>query len=824
MIQDVRYGLRMLAKNPGFTAVAVLSLALGIGANTTIFSALNAVLLRSLPVRNPQELHLINWVGRNPQCSDYNGPSTSDTPGGFTVGASFSYPAYCGFRDGSTGFADIFAFSPGKSVIVVGHGEPSTAEVMLVSGNYFSGYGAGSLIGRPIVPEDDQPGAAPVAVITYRWWEQHCGLNPIVIGQTVTINETSFTVVGVLPRNYLGPLAGDPSDIYVPLSTQSQVWPARSLNSPDCWWLQIMGRLAPGADEAQAQASLAVLFRQTLSLSKTKMDQGGILLEDGSSGPLMHRRRLAKPFLALTAVVGVVLLIAGANLAGLLLARGAARQHEMAVRAAMGAARWRLIRQSLIESLVLSLIGAGLGLVVAAWSKQALLGFLTVNPDDSRFDLRTDTHVLVFTFGVSVFTALIFGILPAIRASQVDPAKALKNRSAIGAPRLNLGKALVSVQVGLSVLLVVGAGLMIRTFANLARVTPGFDPENVLLFKVKPADAGYSSQQNIDVYDRIRTAIAAIPGVRAVTFSAFPLVSGTDSNSDIEFQGGEKGAGRKWLTYFLPIGEDFFRTMNIPLLVGRDFTAADTATSPPVVIVNETFARRYFSGENLIGRTFILHHRTTRTVQIVGVARDAKYNRVRADVPPLMYLSQRQLAGGAVSFAVRSVLPPFSLLPAIRQAVAAIDPNLPLSAINTQEGLLKQSIAPDRLFASLGGALALLAMLLSCIGLYGLMAYNLARRTREIGIRMALGATPANVARPILREAVVLAWIGLAAGVPVALTLTRFIKSQLYGVAPTDPMTLIGAGVLLMAVAILSAWIPARRAMKINPMEALRCE
>ncbi len=821
---DIKYAFRQLRKSPGFTVVAVISLALGIGANTAIFSALNAVLLRSLPVRSPHDLRLINWVGRNPKLSGYNGPGWSDVAGGFEMGTSFSYPAYCTLREHGTGFAEIFAFSSPMSAIVVGHGEPATTSAMAVSGNYFAGYGAGPFIGRPITPEDDKPGAELVTVITYRWWEQHCGSNPNVVGKAVTISKISFTVIGILPRNYVGPVAGDSANIYVPMSVTPRLRPTQPLDSPDTWWVQIMGRLAPGANQTQAQASLSVLFRQSLNMSKVTMDEGGIMLEDGSRGQLMLRRELAKPFFMLTIAVGMVLLIACANLAGLLLARGAARQHEMAVRAAIGARRWRLIRQSLTESLVLSLIGGGLGVVVAAWGKQILLGFMASLPEGFTFDLRTDKNVLMFTLVISLLTSLIFGILPAIRASRVDPAKALKNRSALGAPRLIMGKVLVAVQVCLSVLLMVAAGLMVRTFANLARVAPGFDPENVLLFRVRPADAGYGEKQYIDVYDRIRTAVTGIPGVRAVSFASFPLASGTSSSDDIEFQGGQNEAGRKWLTNYLEVGEDFFGTMNIPLLLGRDFTTADTAAGMAVAIVNETFVRRYFADRNPIGQTFIMHHPTSHTVQIIGISRDVKYKGVRENIVPLIYLSLRQHASRGVSFAVRSVVPPYSLMPAIRQAVAQVDPELPLSVIRTQAEVLNKSIAPDRLFALLGGSLALLAVLLSCVGLYGLMAYNVARRTSEIGIRMALGATPANVVRPILREAVVLATIGLAAGVPVALALARLIKSQLYGVAPTDPMTLIGASGLLMAVAFVSAWIPARRAMKIKPMEALRCE
>ncbi|MBI5383193.1 MAG: ABC transporter permease [Verrucomicrobia bacterium] len=821
--KDVRFAIRQLLKSPGFTAVAVISLALGIGANTAIFSGLNAVLLRSLPVRDAQDLRLINWTGRNPQYSGYTGPGTTDVPGGFTVGTSFSYPGYCVLRDGNTGFSDVYAFAT-KGVTLVGHGESRFTEALLVSGNYFSGYGVRPFIGRPILPEDDQPGAPLVAVITYPWWERQCGSDPNVVGKPVTINQHTATVIGVLPRNYAGPLPGDEATVYLPLNAQPQLWSHQPLEL-DRWWLQVMGRLAPGANEAQAQAGLSVLFQQALNQSKTKMEQGGIVLEDGSRGQLILHRQMAKPFLALTAAAGIVLLIACANLAGLLLARGAARRHEMAVRAAMGAGRWRLIRQSLVESLTLSLLGAGLGLLVAAWSRPALLGFLLeYSRDDTRFDLQTDDRVLAFTVLVSVITAVIFGILPAIRAAEAHPAEALKHRSAMAAPRLTLGKGLVAMQVSLSVLLVVGAGLMIRTFANLARVAPGFDAENVLVFRVRPSDAGHPREQYVEVYDRIRSAVAALPGVRLVSYSAFALVSGSSSSDEMELPGRPNESGRKRNIEYLKVGEDFFRTMNVPLLAGRDFTSADSATAHSVVVVNQTFARRYFPDEDPVGKTFTFHDQSPHSVEIVGVVRDTKCYRVRADAEPLIYVPQRQSATRAVSFAVRSVLPPGTLLPAIRQAVAGIDPHLPLFSISTQQVLLDRSIAPDRLFALLGGALALLALLLSCVGLYGLMAYNVARRTPEIGLRMALGATPRNVSGPILREALWLVLAGLAVGVPGALALVRLVQSQLYGVAPADPVTFVCGGALLIVVAMLSAWIPARRAARVDPMVALRCD
>jgi len=823
--QDIRYAVRMLAQSPRFTAVAMLSLALGIGANTAVFSALNAVLLRSLPVRNPHELRLINWIGRNPRLSSYTGIGTSDVPGGFTVGTSFPYPAYRDFRDQGTGFTDVFAFfAVSKGVTAVMRDEASIAGALLVSGNFFKGYGADTLIGRPIVPEDDRPGAAPVAVVTYRWWAQRGGLDPAVLGRAITLNRSSFTIVGVLPRDYVGPVAGDPTDIYVPLAAQPQLVPSRPLDSPDRWWVQIMGRRAPGANEAKARASLALLFRHVLSESSTKMDEPGIVLQDGSRGPLMVRRLVAKPFLALTGVSGLVLLIACANIAGLLLARGAVRRHEVAVRAALGAGRWRLIRQSLTESLLLSLAGACLGLLVAAGSKHILLGFLATLPDDFRFDLRIDRNVLAFTLGVSWLTALVFGLLPALGASRADPVAGFRSRSTAGRPRLRLGRTLVSIQVGLSVLLVVAAGLLVRTFVNLTRIDPGFRSENLLLLRLSPGQAGYEGSRLAGFYERTHLAVAAIPGVQSAAFSSMLLAGGGWSEDSIDIPGRPRPPGGSRQVCRLIVSDEFLDTMDIPLLQGRRLAAEEVAATAPVAVVNETFARAFFQDESPLGRTFLLEDGTGRMFTIVGVCRDAKYSSLREATPPVMYSSCRQEERDAMFLAIRSRLSSASLLPAVRRAMAGIDPGVPLTSIRTQAQVLDQSLAQDRLFAWLCSALAQLAVLLSCIGLYGLMAYNVARRTGEIGVRMAIGATGARVAWSILREAVVLAGIGVAVGLSGAVVVTRFIESQLYGVAPMDPATLAGAGALLVAVALLSAWLPARRAARVDPMVALRCE
>ncbi|MCL5278873.1 MAG: ABC transporter permease, partial [Planctomycetes bacterium] len=521
--QDLRYGLRMLIKSPGFTTVAVLSLALGIGANTAIFSLLNAVLLKSLPVRDPQQLRLILWMGRDARFDSCMNFGSRRLSGGGEVAGSFPYPIYRDFRARGAGFAELFAFFPLSGCTALTAAGATNSDGLMVSGNFFQGYGAQTLLGRTLLPEDDRPEAPPAAVITYRCWERQFGLDPHALGQTVLLNKISFTVVGILPQRYVGPMPGDSADFYVPMSAQPQLQPDNPLDSYNHWWVQLMGRLAPGADARQARASLEGIFLQALTApgSTSKMDQPGILLEDGSRGLLLIRQRLAQPGYVLMVAVGLVLLIACANLAGLLLARGAVRQHEYGVRGALGAGRWRLIRQSLTESLLLALAGGAFGLFFAWVGKAAILGLLSGLLDSVHFrlDASSDTLVLAFTFGVSLTTVLFFGLLPALRSAWVDPVVGIRDRALQGTPHLRLGQGFVTLQVGLSLLLVVAAGLFVRTIANLSRVDPGFHTENLLLFQLDAGQAGYKDQQLTDFYDNLSRSLAAIPGVRAVGFS-----------------------------------------------------------------------------------------------------------------------------------------------------------------------------------------------------------------------------------------------------------------------------------------------------------------
>ncbi|TKJ34609.1 MAG: hypothetical protein CEE38_17195 [Planctomycetes bacterium B3_Pla] len=822
--QDIRYGLRQLRKSPGFTAVAVLSLALGIGANTAIFSMINGILYKSLPVRNPHELRLINWTGYRllrPFRIEGNFGRINSHKAYF---GSFPYPAYRDFAEQTRGFSDLFAFSYFEDPTTISAGGVvSLANPQTVSGNFFKGYGAQVLIGRPITPDDDRPDAPPVAVLTYPFWRRVYGLDPNVLGQTLTVLDTSFTVIGVLPRHYVGPLAGEKrTDFYVPMMAQPRLFlESEWLDSYDVWWVQMMGRLVPGANEAQVQASLELLFSNVVNRSEVEIDRPGIFLQKGRHGVLMESLQMARPLWFLHGVVGLVLLIACTNLAGLLLARGAARQHEMAVRAAMGAGRWRLIRQSLTESMILSLAGVCLGLVFSVWIRAALTGFIIDPSGNQHFNLQIDANVLIFTLATGVVTVLLFGLFPALRAGNTNPSAGLKDSGSRGAPRLRLGKVLVTAQVGLSVIVVVAGGLLCRTLINLYRTDPGFDTENLLLLRIRP-DESLSPPEYKDTerfYHTVRQQIAGIPGVRSVALSSLPLLRGVLRSCDISIPGRPDAEQRKSLR--LTVSDGYFATMGINLLQGRDFRPTDARKSQRVVIVNEEFGSSFFPDENPMGQFITLE---SEQYQIVGLCSNHKYQDLRENISPILYFPYTQDRWLSINYMIRSVLPPMSLMPAVRRAVADIDHNLPLEGMTTQKLVLKKHLAQQRLFASLSGNLALLALALSCIGLYGLMAYNVARRTGEMGIRMALGAQPSDVAWPILREALTLAALGVAIGLPVALALVPVARSFFYGIEPHDPVTVIGTVVIMLTVAALAAWIPARRAAKVDPMEALRYE
>ena len=821
---DIRFGLRQLRKSPGFTVVAVLSLALGIGANTAIFSLINGILLKSLPIRDPHELRVINWT-----CDPtHNWPMMRDREGGFARSksnvlycGSFPYPAYQDFAEQAKGFSDIFAFSHGNSKTINAGGIATLANEQMVSGNFFRGYGARILIGRPITPEDDRPDAEPVTVLTYPLWQRAFGLDPHILGRTLTVGNTGFTVIGILPRHHVGPWGGQSRiDFYVPMTAQARLTGEdERLSSDNAWWVQMMGRLAPGVDEAQVQASLELLFNHVVNRSETKIDRPGILLQKGRHGVVTGRQRTAGLLWFVMPGVGLVLLIACTNLAGLLLARGAARQHEMAVRAAMGAGRWRLIRQSLTESMVLSLAGVCLGLVFSTWIRAALTGYIIDPSSNQHFNLRIDMNVLMFALAAGVVTTFLSGLFPALRAGNTDPSAGLKDSGSRGAPRLRLGKVLVTTQVGLSVILVVLGGLFCRMLINFYRTDPGFDMENLLLVPITPHESLSPPDDYKVFFNAVRQKIAGIPGVRSAAFTNETLLSGWVWKAGISIPSRPETKQRD--SHALIVSDGYFATLGITLLNGRDFRSTDTLNSGRVAIVNEEFVRLFFPNENPLLQIIMIDHKQH---QIVGVCRNHNCQHLRFDISPTLYMPYAQNQKFSMIGMIRSVLPPMSLIPAVRKAMAEIDRNLPIEGITTQKLLLKKSLRYERLLASLSGSLALMGLALSCIGLYGIMAYNVARRTGEVGIRMALGACPWDVAWPILREALILAGIGVAIGLPVALALVRVIRFIFYGIEPHDPLTMIGTVVIMVTVAALAALIPARRAAKIDPMNALRYE
>ncbi len=823
--QDIRYALRQLRKSPGFTAVALVSLALGIGVNTAIFSLLNAIWMRSLPVPNPHELRIVNWSGFNARLSHFTGGPADATRGGpgARVSGSFPYPVYRDFKERVEGCSDVFAFSELHGLTVVGPRGATTTNAMVVSGDFFDGYGARALIGRTLRPGDESSQAEPVAVITHHWWERQYDLDPAVIGQMTIINKHQFTIVGVLPRAYCSPQLGSRAQIYVPMSARPSLAPGKSLDARNHWWATIMVRLEPKADETQVRTAMEGLFLQTLSApgQGTRMDDPQIHLVDGSRGLLGIRRQMAVGIVILMGAVGLVLMIACANLAGLLLARGAARRQELTVRAAMGAGRRRLVRQLLTESLVLSLVGAGLGLVTAIWIKAAVLSLLPSSLDSFNLDVSVDLRVLLFTLISALVTCLFFGLLPALRVTRANLCSGLKSQRTLGVPGLRLGKVLVAAQVSLSVLLLVATGLLLQTLINLYQTDLGFRTDKILVFGLNPGQAGYDGPGSVRFYDEVEARIAGLPGVRSVSLSSDSLLGGRRAANAFSVPGRAQQNGRHPMADILRVSETFFQTMDIPLLRGRTFERTDTASQPAVVIANEALVREYFGNEDPLGQSIRMGE---RNYTIVGLSKNAKYNRVQTDVEPTLYFSHRQANPKAMVFEVRTAGDPLALVPTVRQIVGDLDRTVPLEQIATQVQLFRAAIAPERVFTYLCGGLALLGILLSCVGLYGLLAFMVTRRTGEIGVRMALGARPRDIAWPVLRSALRMAGFGLLVGIPIALALMQVLRSVLFGIRPHDPMTLAATVLLVLGVAALAAWIPARRAVRIDPMEALRCE
>jgi predicted permease len=851
--QDLRYGLRMMRKAPGFTAIAVLSLALGIGANTALFSLVDAVVLKSLSVKEPERLVVFNWqAGRAFRTTGIRG---TFVPGGYAPGmrGSSSFKARIfetlhtqQAQDPQSPLSDLFAFAWLGDLNVVIDGQAETAKSQVVSGGYFAGLGVQPQLGRSITEEDDKSGATPVVVLSHQYWQERFAADKAIIGKQIHLNQVAFTVIGVAPPAFTGALQiGQRPALTVPIASEPLLNSERPMidkpGKPAPWWLHIMGRLKPGATAEEARVSLDSTF-QALALEimpPPKNDKEPAQLEakdypslitfPGNGGMWEMRSAYSPKLYLLFGIVGLVLLIACANVANLLLSRAALRAPEITVRLAVGAGRWRLIRQLLTESVLLSCVGGALGVLFALWGKDALAamgGRGSFLP--AEIDYSLNWRVLGFTLLISLLTGILFGIAPAWRATSLDLTSSLKEsaRSASGVSRSRLSKGLVIVQVAISLVLLIGAGLFVRTLRNLQQVELGFNQENLLLFSLQPRSNGYKDDQLIPFYQQVFARLEALPERPAVTFAQFPLVAHFVNNLSLILPGETAQSGVEHSTNKQVVRENYFQTMGIQLKRGRSFTEQDSQNTAKVAVISESLAQQFFPDEDPIGKFVGFDAATAGKVEIIGIVNDIKYNSQRDEKEPMIYTPwlQERTQIGDMSFALRTTGDPTALIASVRQVLNEVDSNLPVKDVKTQVMQTEETLAEERLYANMLGFFALLALLLAAIGLYGVMAYSVAQRTREIGIRMALGAQTGDVLRLVIWQGMRLVLVGIVIGAIGAYALKQLIVSQLYGVEAADPVTFALVGGLLTGIALFACWVPAWRASRVDPMIALRYE
>ena len=849
MLKDLRHAVRLLWQARGWTTIVVLSLALGIGANTAIFSAVNARLLISLPVQKPEELVRFRYAGRNDMVTSSSGYGfLSKTTDGKDVRATFSYPMYQQFVADNKTMTDLLACAPFGRVSVLVDGQSEIANAFISSGNYYQLLGVTARIGRTILPEDDRPTATPVAVISSKYWHSRFGTDPAVVGKAIKVNNVAITIVGVIAPHFFGiqqPVA-NPPDISLPLSLDAQLStgppstdPPR-LSQPTYWWLQVMGRLKPGASPAQVQGNLEGVFQHTArsgleaylkslsdeersrSYNRSRTEVPRLLVEPGGRGMYDISTNEYRSVMILAVVVGLVLLIVCANVANLLLSRATTRRKELSVRLSLGATRGRLVRQLLTESLLLATLGGALGIVVGYWGKQLLPGAADV---PRPFDWR----VLTFVLAVSGLTGLLFGILPALRGTGMNVNSALKEngRGVVGS-RSWASKVLLAVQVAISLVLLVGAGLFLRTLTNLRHVDIGFNPQNLLLFRVNPSLNRYDEKRTLALYREMLERLGSVPGVSAVAMSAPALLTGNVNGTSIFVHGRTYAPDvrdRDNNINRLVVSPNFFDVMGIPVLSGRGFTERDSDTAPKVVMINQAAVKKYFANENPVGQRMGSNLETASQLEIVGVVRDVKYDSVRDAAPPTMFVPYMQTRVGSPVFEVRTAQSAAGAVTgAVREAVRQIDQNLPMMDVSTQLEQVELRFQQEKFFAQAYTLFGVVALLLASLGLFGLMSYNVARRTNEIGIRMALGAQRHDVLRLVMRESMLLVIIGVAAGLAIALFAGRFVATLLYGVPPTDALALALAIFVMIVVSAVAGYIPARRASRVDPMVALHYE
>jgi len=850
MLKDLRHGVRTLLQAKGWTAVVVVSLALGIGANTALFSAINGLYLRKLPVKDPDTLVRLKWVGRNDMATNSSDYGSSARVGGENIRATVSYPMYKQYLEDNRTMEDLFACAPyGRANIVVdGHAE--IASSFITSGNYYRVLGLVASPGRTIVPDDDRPDAAPVAVISARYWRSRFGSDPAVVGKVVRFNNVPITIVGVISPDLVGvqQVFRDGPDIAVPLALDPQLNPPQPtppgipgaptvarLSAPTSWWLQVMGRLKPGVTAAQVQANLEAVFQNTAragfdsflsslptatrsnSRYQNRTDVPRLRVDSGARGIYDVATSDERSVRILSAVVVLVLLIVCANVANLLLSRATTRQKELSIRLSLGATRGRLIRQLLTESLLLASAGGALGILVAKWSSQLLPGA----PGQAA---AIDWRVLSFVLGVTVVTGIVFGIAPALRATSMNVSATLKETSrSVAGSRSLLTKGLLVLQVAVSLVLLIAAGLFLRTLNNLRNVDVGFNTQNLVLFRLAPALNRYDDAKTATLVEQLTARLEAIPGVRAVAVSNVPLLSNSVNSTSIFRQGRTYAPKQFDDINVLQISPDYFKTMEMPLVSGRGFTERDNATAPKVVVINETAARKYFKDENPLGLRFGQSVEQSGQLEIVGVLRDAKYDSVRNEIPPTMYVPHLQ-GRPATLFHIRTAADPASAIGGIREAVRQIDPDLPLLDVATQAEQIDKNLQQERVFAQAYAMFGALAMLIASVGLFGLMSYGVARRTNEIGIRMALGAQRGDVLRLVMSESMRLVALGVVVGLAVAVASGRFVASLLFGIPATDTLTIAVAMTVMVLVSAVAGYLPARRASRVDPLVALHYE
>ena len=830
MFQDIRYGLRMLLKKPGFTLIAVLSLALGIGATTAIFSLIDAVMIKSLPVQRPEQLVLFG-KGQDAGLTNAFPDQSWDL---------FSYPFYRQAQQRSdvfSGVAGVLSIPWTVHGFVNSSGDIEKMQVQLVTGSYFPVLGVNASLGRILTESDDQtPGGHPVAVVSHAWWERRFGSDPSTVGKTVNIDNIIYTIVGVAPKEFFGTTVGNVPDLWIPLSMEKQLPPAHweGRNDPAAQSLHLIARLRDGVRAEQASPGINLLYKQWLGTLESRLpaekkqqniQNASIELTPASRGLSSLREQFSLSLKVLMVVVLLVLLIACANVANLLLAHGAARSREFAVRMAVGAGRLRLVRQLFTESALLALLGGLAGVALSWWATRLLLLMASDGPDALPVDVKPDLRLLGFAFGVSVLCAVVFGIAPALRAARIEPNTSLKGGKT-GAPSRNLlGKAFVVAQVAVSLLLLVGAGLFVRTLINLQNIPSGFNQENAVLFQVDTTATGIQDDDQVPALLReIEDKVKTVPGVQSASF-AFTVFNQGFWTSRAHSRGDNIPEGQSRTLRNNIVGPDFFAVMGIPLVQGRVFGPQDTEKSQKVAVVSESMAKRFFPNGSPIGQHFGLGPPTApEEIEVIGVVKDAKYGTLKEEFRPMAFYPYTQVPDVLSNLVVRFSGPESVVLSQVRQTIKQINRNLPVDDVVSLSDHIGRSLVPQKLVARLALFFGVLALLLACIGLYGVMSYGVARRTNEIGIRMALGARGVSVLWLVLREALVLVVIGLAVGLFASRLLTKAAASLLYELKPTDPLTITLATLLLAGVALLAGYLPARRASRVDPMVALREE